>query len=83
MLTYPFISTLETKSRKNQISIQDGRFEFCFQKSELGIQLRKEHYDEVMLLLNTNGEKLQIDTREWIVLCAFIERFMFEQTKGN
>ena len=83
MLTYPFISTLETKSRKNQISIQDDRFGFCSQKSELGIQLRKEHYDEVMLLLNTNGEKLQIDTREWIVLCAFIERFMFEQTKGN
>ena len=35
-----------------------------------------------MILLNANGEKLQIDTREWIVLCAFIERFMFEQTKG-
>lgn len=36
-----------------------------------------------MVLLNENGDKFQIDTREWIVLCAFIERFMFEQTKGT
>ena len=48
-----------------------------------GFKLLQENYDEVMVLLNENGDKFQIDTREWIVLCAFIERFMFEQTKGT
>ena len=43
----------------------------------------KEHYQDILDLLKLDFENIQLTQREFSVLCAFIERYMFEQTRTS
>ena len=41
----------------------------------------KEHYMSILDLLCLTEDKLELDQRQFIVLCALVERFMYEQNR--